>query len=170
MSFEYFRYPEKFASMAENPEPCSVCGEAKKCFDAGGYSGIRDIDFICADCLKAGKLIELDIEANLNFDDGSEAAKTITYRTPALPTWQDTAWPMIDGRFPIFECIASKEDFKDRNEFLDSFIEDDQTKADIEWVWNSLPSKKLNSYKDGGDVSVYLFTLDSKKYWIWDAS
>jgi uncharacterized protein CbrC (UPF0167 family) len=170
MNFEYFRYPEKFSFMTENPESCSVCSEIKKCFDAAGYSGVRDIDYICVDCLKAGKLIELGIESNLNFDDGSEAAKTITYKTPALPTWQDTVWPMVDGRFPIFECIASKEDFNDRNEFLNSFIEEDQTKSDIEWIWDSLPPKKLNSYKDGGDVSVYLFTLDSKKYWIWDAN
>ena len=53
--------------------------------------GINDIDCICSDCLKAGALIELDIEPNMNFDDGSDAAKTITYKTPALPTWQDTA-------------------------------------------------------------------------------
>jgi uncharacterized protein CbrC (UPF0167 family) len=106
----------------------------------------------------------------MNYDDGSEAAKTITYRTPALPTWQGTGWPMIEGKFPVFECIASAEDFHDKSEFLDSFIEEDQSKNEIEWLWSELPRKKLNHYSEGGDISVYLFSLKGKKYWVWDAN
>lgn len=150
--------------------PCSLCGERGVWFDTGGYAGVEDIDCICSGCLKSGKLIELEIEPNLNFDDGSEAAKTITYKTPSLPTWQDTTWPIIDGEFPVFECIASTQDFKNKEEFLDSFIENDQKKKDIEWIWDALPEKVLNNYQEGGDLSVYLFILNGKKYWVWDAN
>jgi hypothetical protein len=170
MKFEYFKYPERFAFLTDGPKACSICDKTEICFDAGGYSGVNDIDCICNNCLVAGKLIDLEIEPNMNFDDGSEAAKTITYKTPALPTWQDTVWPMIEGRFPVFEYIASKHDFKDNQEFLDCFIESDQKKEDVEWLWESLPDKQLYSYKEGRDVSVYLFSLDNRKYWIWDAN
>lgn len=170
MEFEYFKYPEKFAYLTDEPMPCSVCDETAVCFDAGGYSGINDIECICASCLQGGRLIDLEIEPNMIFDNGSEAAKTIIYKTPALPTWQDIAWPTIEGQYPVFECIASKQDFRNKQDFLDCFVEDDQTKKDVEWLWDSLPDKKLISYKEGNDVSVYLFTLGNQKYWVWDAN
>ena len=170
MEFEYFRYPEKFAFLTDEPMPCSVCHDRTICFDAGGYPGVNDIECVCAECLKTGKLIDLEIEPNMIFNDGSEAANTIAYRTPALPTWQDTAWPTIDGQPPIFECIASKQDFVDKQEFLDCFVENTQKKEDVAWLWDCLPDKKLNSYKEGGDISVYLFSLGNKKYWVWDSN
>ena len=170
MTFEYFKYPEKFAFLIEKPMPCSTCEEIGVWFDAGGYSGVEDIDCICYSCLKSGKLFDLEIEANINFDDGSDAAKTITYKTPALPAWQDTVWPIINGEFPVFECIASKEDFQNKDDFLYSFIEGEQKKDEIEWIWDSLPDKKLNKYSEGGDISVYLFSLNNEKHWVWDAS
>ncbi len=170
MQFKYFRYPEKFAHMTDNSVPCSICGEIGIWFDAGGYSGVDDIECVCTDCLQSGKLIELEIEANLSFDDGSEEATTIIYKTPSFPTWQDTFWPMINGRFPIFECIASKEDFFNKEEFLNSFIEDEQKKEDIEWLWEMLSEKKINNYNDSGDISIYLFSHENKKYWVWDAN
>jgi len=170
MEFEYFRYPEKFTYIIDSPEPCSICGTVGLCFDSGGYSGVNNIDCICANCLQSGELIDLEIEPNMNFDDGSEAAKTITYKTPSLPTWQDTAWPMIDGEFPIFERIASVEDFKDKEEFLNTFVESDQTKEEVEWLWERLPRKQLNHYNEAGNISIYLFSLKDKKYWVWDAN
>ena len=170
MEFEYFKYPEKFTFQTDEPKSCSICNKTTICFDAGGYPGIKEIDCICSNCLKAGKLIDLEIEPNMIFDDGSEAVKTITYKTPALPTWQDIVWPTIDGQQPVFECVASKQDFSNKQEFLGCFIEDDQKKDEVEWLWDSLPDKKLNSYKEAGDVSVYLFSLGNKKYWVWDAN
>ncbi|WP_159084247.1 CbrC family protein [Saccharobesus litoralis] len=170
MEFKYFKNPDKFAFLTSEPEACSVCGKLEVCFDAGGYSGINSIDCICFECLASGKLIDLDIEPNMIFDDGSEASKTITYKTPALPTWQETAWPTIKGRQPTFECIASKQDFLNKQDFLDCFIEDNQTREEVEWIWDTLPDKKLSSYEDASDISVYLFSLDNKKYWVWDAN
>jgi len=130
---------------------------------------VQSIDYVCFDCLANGKLKELEIEPNLNYDDGSEASEIITYKTPALPTWQDTAWPYINGEFPVFEKIADKNDFDGKNDFLESFI-GDQEKSEIEWLWEVLPDRKIKNYKDGGDISVYLFTLNGKKYWVWDAN
>ncbi len=92
------------------------------------------------------------------------------YKTPALPTWQETAWPLVNGEFPVFERIASKQDFENKDEFSNSFIGEGQEKTDIEWLWGVLPEKKLSSYKEAGDISVYLFTLAGKKYWVWDAN
>ncbi|WP_237064502.1 CbrC family protein [Microbulbifer zhoushanensis] len=170
MKFKYFRKPEEFAFLTDGKVACSICGSIEQCFDTGGYSGVESIDCICPNCLKDGKLKELEIEANMNFDDGSEDAEIITYKTPALPTWQDTAWPYIDGKFPVFECIASKEDFKDEKEFYQSFLRDQNDSSDIAFLWERLPDKKLSNYKEAGDVSVYLFSLDGEKYWVWDAN
>lgn len=169
MDFEYFKYPERFAFLTDDQVACSICCDVKVCFDAGGYSGVNQIDCICSECLKAGKLIDLEIEPNMIFDDGSEASKIITYKTPGLPTWQDTAWPTINGLKPVFQCIASKQDFTGKEDFLDCFIEGDQAKEDVEWIWDTLPDRKLNSLKEAGDISVYLFSLDNRKYWVWDA-
>ncbi len=171
MNFKYFRDPLNFAYLSDKSVSCSVCKEVKICFEAGGYVGLQDIDNICEDCLKAGKLIELGNEANLLAGDySSEAAMTIAYKTPAFPNWQDTAWPIINEQYPVFERIASKEDFNDKQEFIDSFIEEDEKKSDISWLWDMLPDKALKNYNEAPDVSIYLFSLNNRKYWVWDAS
>ncbi|WP_179952022.1 CbrC family protein [Marinicella rhabdoformis] len=170
MEFRYFRDPEGFAFLVDSPQPCSVCSKVGVWFDTGGYAGINEIDCICEACLKSGKLIDLEIEANQYYDDDSEESVTLMYKTPALPTLQETAWPLVDGELPVFERIASKQDFESKDEFLKSFSGEGHEVSEIEWLWDRLPEKKLNSYKDAGDVSVYLFTLKGNKYWMWDAN
>jgi len=172
MNFKYFKDPMNFSYISDKPVACSICNEIKICFDAGGYIGVEEIDYICEDCLASGKLIDLDIESNLVYaiDSSDEESLTIAYKTPAFPTWQDTAWPVVNGQYPLFERIASKEDFKDKQEFVDSFIEDEQSKSEIGWLWDMLPDKKLNNYEEAGGITVYLFSLDNRKYWIWDAN
>jgi uncharacterized protein CbrC (UPF0167 family) len=169
MKFKYFRDPENFTFIVETPSACSLCGDVGLWFSAGGYKGVNSIKAICPSCLSAGKLIPLEIEANLTFYDGSEAYETITYKTPALPVWQDTVWPVVSGEWPIFERLASKEDFDDKSDFLNAFYAVDQTVDKVEWLWNSLPAKQIKSLREGRDVQVYLFTLNNKKLWIWDA-
>ena len=170
MEFKYFKHPEQFAYKISKPAPCSVCGTVDLCFDAGSYFGGHDLECICESCLLSGALIELGVETNMVADENSEAAKTIIYKTPALPTWQDSVWPVIDGKYPVFERIASVEDFEDKQEFLNSYINLDQNTSDIEWLWDELPKKRLSHYNEGRDISVYLFSLNDKKYWIWDSN
>lgn len=170
MKFKYFRNPKEFSYVVDRPTNCSICGDVGIWFDTGGYSGLGEIDCLCDQCLHAGKLIDLEIEANLNFDDGTVEAEIITYKTPTLPTWQDTPWPMINGEFPVFERIASKKDFESKEEFIESFAGDISERGKIEWLWDTMPDKSISCYSDAGDVSVYLFTLDDKKYWVWDAN
>jgi uncharacterized protein CbrC (UPF0167 family) len=170
MNFQYFSDPTNFAYISDELVGCSVCKEETLCFDAGGYSGIESIDYICPDCLKSGKLVELDVEPNMVYGNESESTITIAYKTPALPTWQDTIWPLVNGAHPTFERIASKEDFLNQNDFIESFIGRDQKKSEITWLWDMLPKKRLKNYKEAHDISVYLFSLNHKKYWVWDAN
>jgi len=170
MEFQFFSDPINFSYTSKEPVSCSICSEQALCFDAGGYSGVESIDYICESCLKSGKLIELDIEPNMVYGNDSESTNIIAYKTPAFPTWQDTIWPLVDGVHPVFERIASKEDFLDQDDFLASFIEGEQKRSEIHWLWDMLPNKRLKNYNEAHDISVYLFSLKQKYYWIWDAN
>ncbi len=170
MEFQYFSDPLNFAFTTDEEVNCSTCDEKAICFEAGGYMGIETIDYICACCLKSGKLIELDIESNLVYGNGADSTDIIAQKTPAFPTWQDTVWPLIDGIYPVFERIASKEDFENQEDFVESFIETDQKKNEIDWLWDKLPNKRLKNYKEATDISVYLFSIKEKNYWVWDAN
>ena len=170
MEFQYFSDPTNFAYISKERVGCSICKKQRLCFDAGGYSAVESIDYICPACLKAGKLIDLDIESNMVYGNDNESTIIIAYQTPAFPTWQDTAWPLVDGVHPVFERIASKEDFIDQNDFIASFIELDQKRSEISWLWDTLPDQRLKNYKDAHDITVYLFSLNQKNYWVWDAN
>lgn len=170
MKFKYFRDPDNFAFKTESESECSVCGKLEKWFDAGGFYGIDGIECICGDCLATGKLKKLEIETNEASNGSVEEIEEIIYATPAFPTWQDCVWPYINGSYPIFERIASKEDFKDMNEFKASFSSKDAEVSDLDWLWEILPEKKLKNYQQCGDVTIYLFSSNGGKYCKWDAN
>jgi uncharacterized protein CbrC (UPF0167 family) len=169
--FKYFRDPDNFAFKVETDLPCSICKTEGLWFDAGGFYGTNEIECICDDCLATGKLKELEIETNEASQGTLDEIETIIYKTPALPTWQGRAWPYIEGSYCVFERMASKEDFDNKDEFLNSFSERDKEQSDLDWLWEALPERKINNHHDGNfDVSVYLFTLGEKKHCIWDAN
>lgn len=171
MKFRYFRDPENFAYRIDEESNCSICNKVGLWFDAGAYSGIGEIECICDECLLAGKLQEIEIEANEAVGGSREATEMITYKTPSLPTWQDQSWPFINGDYCIFEKIASKLDFDNKDEFQESFSSSDQENSDLDWLWEILPDTRISSLKDGNyNVSVYLFTRNGKKYCTWDAN
>lgn len=170
MKFKYFRDPDNFAFKTDSESDCSVCGRLGKWFDAGGFYGVDDIECICDDCLAGGRLKELEIETNEASNGSVEEIDEIIYATPSLPTWQDRIWPYINGNYPVFERIASKEDFDDINEFKAAFSTEDADSSDLDWLWEILPDKKLKSYHQGGDVTVYLFSSNSGKHCKWDAN
>jgi len=121
-----------------------------------------------------GKLIELDITANeineaaLATDvDPEGVSNEITYCTPALPTWQDSFWPVKDGKPYKFIKIASQLDYDSKEQFVKTLF-DCEPDADL---WDMLPDKKIENMKDGQyDVSFYLFEDSGDYLTIWDAN
>ena len=171
IKFRYFRDPENFSFRTDESKSCSICGREGVWLDGGGFYGSADIECICDSCLAEGKLKELDIETNEAFEGTDEQKEEIIFKTPALPTWQDRCWPFLDGDYCIFEKIASKPDFADKEDFKASFPEEERKISDLDGVWDMLPTKAITSIKDGNyDVSVYLFTRNGKKHCTWDAS
>ena len=170
MKFKYFRDPDNFAYRTQLDAKCSICGSIGIWFDASGLYGVKEIECICDNCLAAGKLKELDIETNEATNGSKEEMEEIMYATPSLPTWQDSIWPYVNGQYPVFERIASKEDFDDKQEFQSSFSTEVVDNSDLDWLWETLPEKKINKYQDGGDVTVYLFSINNTKFCTWDAN
>lgn len=169
--FKYFRDPGNFAYKITEVLPCSVCGDEGLWFDGGGFVGINQIECICDDCLFTGKLVGLEIETNQAIGGTDKENEEIVHRTPSLPTWQDLMWPYVDDQYCVFECIASKEDFVNFQEFQIAFSADEQEQIDLSWLWNGLPERKVKNYVDGNsNVSVYLFTCGAKKYCVCDAN
>ncbi|MFT5029161.1 MAG: hypothetical protein ACI9VS_001596 [Candidatus Binatia bacterium] len=171
IEFKYFRDPKNFAYKIDDSRPCSLCGKEGVWFDGGGFYGVADIDCICETCLADGKLKALEIEINEAFEGTEEQKEEIVYRTPALPTWQELRWPFVDGDYCVFEKIASKSDFADKEEFEGAFTEEEKKISDLDAVWDRMPAKTITSIQDGNyDVSVYLFSRNGSKHCTWDAS
>lgn len=149
-----------------------MCGKEGIWLYGGGFYGARDIDCICDACLSDGKLKELGIETNDAFEGTEEQKEGIVFRTPALPTWQDRCWPFREGDYCVFEKIASKGDFADKEDFIRCFTSEDQESSDLSDIWdNYLPEKPITSIQNWNyDISIYLFTRNGRKHCTWDAS
>lgn len=171
MKFKYFREPDNFAFKVNKASNCSVCGSNGLWFDAGGFYGKNEIECICDACLADGRLLDLGIETNEAFGSDIQETEIIVYKTPALPTWQDRVWPCVNGEYCVFERMASKSDFEGKEEFKNSFSAIDRENSDLDWLWHTLPEKRITNYlKGNSNVSVYLFTCKGQKYCTWDAS
>ena len=171
MKFKYFRDPSNFTFRIEEKSACTICEAIGLWHDAGGYCGDKEIECICDNCLAQGKLKSLGIETNLASEGSQDDIETIIYKTPSLPTWQDRTWPFINGEYCIFEKIASKYDFSNKDEFKESFSDSDKKDSDLDWLWDWLPDTEFSNLEDGSyDVSIYLFTCNGIKHCIWDAS
>lgn len=171
MKFKYFRDPDNFAFKVDEALACSICGRKGIWFDAGGFFGENEIDCICDKCLVDGRLENLGIETNEVSGGYGEEARTIIYKTPALPTWQDRSWPYINGEYCVFERVASKADFESKQEFMGTFFAQDSESSDLDWLWEMLPESRISNHFEGSlNISVYLFTCQGQKLCIWDAS
>ena len=181
MAFQYFADPVNFSYLRDDDSPCAYCGATSSRLDGGNLYGTCDIDAVCLSCVERGTLIEHDISTNsVNLEEvrkaiGAEAAEeltnTIMYRTPKLPTWQDTFWPFVDGDFPVFLKIASKTDFDDQAQFTESILPDGISEPDPEWQWEMLPDHPIKNLKDAQyDISFYLFRRQDRLHTIWDAN
>lgn len=176
MSFKYFKNPIAFAYMAEKGVACHFCGATSDCLDGTHFFGQEDIGAICFTCMKTGRLIELDISTNeidefsldSRIEDSDQVANEITYCTPSVPTWQDSSWPVKNGRPYKFIKIASKLDYESKAQFLSSLFEKSE---DPEWLWNMLPDHKIENMEEGQyDISFYLYELKGDIITTWDAN
>jgi uncharacterized protein len=98
---------------------CGVCGRSASGYE-GPYTGQRDCDFACMECITSGKLEA----AGLSTNEGDVAALRnqlaamqpgerdrivrertgeLEFRTPPLITWQDILWPAHCGDYCRFE-------------------------------------------------------------------
>src|SRR6478735_34647 len=122
MDFTYFADPIAFAYIAEPDAECHFCKSSGECLDGDNLAGLETITAVCLSCLKAGRLLELDISTNQiltsaldpKLGDLESISNEIVYSTPSLPTWQDSFWPIKNGRPYRFIKIASKRDYVDR--------------------------------------------------------
>ena len=180
--FRYFQDPLNFAYLRDDKSPCHFCGSIESRIDGSHCRGEATIDAICFRCLRDGRLINLDLTFNdvdLNRVDSSIAdsdefdriTNLIMYCTPPLPTWQDIWWPFSDGDFCTFLKIASKRDFRDQKEFIESVHDEYKDMNDPDELWSFLPEREIRNLSDGQyNVSVYLFQRGNRLITTWDAN
>ena len=102
MKFTYFEDPRSYAFLADKGVQCEFCSTSEDCLDGGSLSGEEDIEAVCFQCMRNGKLVDLEISANEIFEDQLSGDKDnlsniITYMTPSIPAWQDISWPVKNG-------------------------------------------------------------------------
>ncbi len=181
MAFHYFSDPLNFAYLLEDSTPCEFCGSTSHRLDGKHLYGGEAITAVCFDCLDGGKLIDRDVSTNsvdlkqvcnaVGDELAYNLAGRILYRTPNLPTWQDTHWPFVEGDFATFIKIASKVDFIDQYHFNDTILTDGILEPDPDWQWEMLPDHPVTTLKEGQyDVSIYLFRRKDRLLTIWDAN
>jgi uncharacterized protein CbrC (UPF0167 family) len=181
-SFTYFADPLHFAHLAAPGTPCDFCRRRELAFDGGGFYGERDVQAICVDCLRSGRLRDVGASTNevtvtnlaqrLGSEQRARDVKLeIECCTPALPTWQDREWPFFDGEFPCFIKIASQPDFVDKDDLYRSIPEHYRFGRDADEFWSLLPATRITSLADGNyDTSFYLFRLTTGKLCTWDCN
>ncbi len=49
-AFGYFEHPHEFSTYRTVPALCNVCGQSRPGY-AGPFYGLRDVEFVCEDCL-----------------------------------------------------------------------------------------------------------------------
>ncbi len=180
--FRYFRDPVNFSYVREDNAPCHFCGSTESRIDGSHCRGEASIDSVCFECLRDGKLIDLDLSLNdvdlkrigaciPDVEEREDLTNQIIYCTPPLPTWQDTWWPFVDGDFCTFLKIASKRDFKGQNEFIATVHDEYKELNDPEELWSFLPNREIRNLSEGQyNVSVYLFQRGNRLVTIWDAN
>ena len=182
--FLYFADAQNFAYMTQGVVACHFCGKDRACLDAGHFYGEEEIKAVCTECMKKGRLKDLDIAVN-DIDTSGLAgtkeevraiAEEIVHRTPKVPTWQASMWPVRDGKAYRFIKIASKLDYtrgaseeEGKKIFSKSLRYD--TIDDIDWLWSNLPEHPIRNIEEGQyDVSCYLFESDGVLLTTWDAN
>ncbi len=187
MAYKYFKYPARYAVFQDEDHACTICKQTKTCLETTPFYSEDDIDAICEDCLKGGRLSEIgacanDADVEQLFDQlealfpdkkieellKEAKAKTdeIELRTPPLVSWQEWKFPAIDGDYCQFVCFASKQDYNklaadgDGKKLLtESIIEELHEFTDVDAIWRTLPDKQIKTValSNNFPMLVYLF-------------
>ena len=179
--FPYFADPGNFADMPGGAEACRFCKEDWS--DGGHFYGEEEIETMCLECMRQGKLKALGIA--VNYIDRSKLSGTkeevdaiveeIVYRTPQIPSFLDSTWPVRNGKPYRFIKIASREDYtQGRSEeegkrvFTESLHGNDNDNVD--WLWSMLPEHSIRNIKECQcDLAFYLFESHGDLLTTWDA-
>ena len=127
-AYRYFAHPRAPVVTMWRPDPgrCELCERLLPGYE-GSFYGERDCDFVCEECLLAGKLEAAGLSTNdpdlaalrdqLREVEEPERSRLIEertgelkFRTPSLVTWQQLAWPACCGDFLRFEGEIGREE------------------------------------------------------------
>jgi uncharacterized protein CbrC (UPF0167 family) len=190
MTFTYFDKAEKYSPLSEEAVSCDLCRMEKVCFDAELYYGTDQIDYICPECLAAGKLNDRDIftcEGDIDelrrqlvvihpdWSDaqieGLAAEKTsvLEKTTPHLVSWQDWVWPCAEGDYCRFIGFGSKTLYASMAPgtdgmvlFKNSFYHTVADDVDVDEFWDDLlPEEDIADYNESADLPVLFYVFKS---------
>jgi uncharacterized protein CbrC (UPF0167 family) len=192
VSFRYFRSPHKFSTYTDKPQLCSVCGRERPGYE-GPFIAEGEVEFICEECLAAGKLAGLDATANQGdfdaltrqiqaahpeFDEAQvqSAAEPLRaeleQRTPSPTTWQDFLWPAHCGDFCCYIKEAGQPDLRRiaREGDTAELFPDEEPDDFEEWLDGIRPDSPRDN-STPYSTSVYLFQcLHCSQYVVlWDS-
>ena len=190
--FRYHRDPHNFSTYSPEPQTCTLCGNNTSGYE-GPFHSLKEIDFVCEECLVNGKLAEHDATTNegdlrtlrkeirIKNPDVSDleierlvqiADDELSYRTPRVVTWQDFFWPVHCADYCCFVKEAGKSDIlkiapEDQIHLLFDDSDDESFRVWFEAIRPGSP--KNNSIAHS--IGVYLFQcLHCQKYKVlWDA-
>ena len=187
MAYKYFKYPARYAVLQSEAAACSICEETKVCLETTPFYIEEEVDAICEDCLKGGRLPEIgacanDADVEQLFDqlealfpektteellkEAKIKTDELELRTPPLVSWQEWKFPAIDGDYAQFVCFGSKRDYNkfasdgDGKKLLaDSIIEELLEFTDVDAIWKTLPDKQIKTVEQSNDypLLVYIF-------------
>lgn len=133
MPYKYFKHPKRFVAFHDDETNCQICKEKKICLDASSFYGEDELDSVCEDCLKAGRLTEIgactnDADAEMLvkqlkelhpnwtkkelYEDAKAKTDELELRTPPILSWQEWKYPAADGDYCQFIGFASKQDYE----------------------------------------------------------
>lgn len=189
MAYTYFKYPHRYAVHHADPMECQLCHQTKECLEAAAFYAEQELDAICEDCLKAGRLAELqaftndaDVEQlfeqleqrfpDKSFDElvilAKEKTDELEQRTPPVVSWQDWKIPAIDGDYGRFVCFASQQDLNqhapDGNglAFLERHILDSiREVTNPQALWERIPEKRLKNAAQSNDCPLLVYLFES---------
>lgn len=195
--FRYFCHPHQFSTYSEEPRTCTTCGEIRPGYK-GPFYGAARVEFVCEECLVAGRLAEMDVSTNIGDSkalgdqlrgiypglDETEVEAHICrrtdeleHRTPRPITWQDLSWPTHCGDYCCFVKEVGKADLNELSPdgtgrvFLEEHLRGDiGDLTDVREIWERIRPDSPKDNSVAHTIGVYLFQcLECGEYTIlWD--